>query len=140
MNAEINNETWSAYPDAFETSVIAIEGSYYYQPSCRLEQVITFIIPTKDGEFQVSNMVDSLTNKAKISFAYMDEDVLLGIYDVPEGKDNGFIKISNYDSSTKRISGSFACSIYLKQNYELPPNHPDSLVIANGQFDTYFRE
>ncbi len=137
MTMNINGLHWEGGAYALETSVLAVEGAYYHKPSCRLEQSFSVQIPAKGGVFAFNSAQDSLGNKSIPTFYYLDGDLLLGRYGIPTGRENGFIE-TLYDPVSRTITADFTVTLYLLQNYELPLDHPDSLVIVNGKVDAKF--
>jgi len=137
MKMNINGLNWEGGAYTLESSVLAVVGDYYHKPSCRLEQSFSVQLPSKEGVFAFSNELDSMGHKAVPTFYYMDEDLLLGRYGIPASKENGFIE-AHYNPSSRTITADFYVTLYLLQNYELPIDHPDSLVIVNGQLDAKF--
>ena len=140
MMAKINEEEWIGYTHGLDNNLIAIVGSYYYKPSCRLEQIISIILPGKDeGVYPLSDSMNVSSMHAEILFSFMDADLLLAHYKVEKGKISGIVEITGYNSGTEKITGNFNCTVYPYRNYGLD-NPPDSLVITNGQFETIFPE
>ena len=137
MTMNINSSEWEGGAYTLETSILAVAGVYYYKPSCRLEQSLSFNLPSKQGVFTFSNEIDSVQNKAVATFYYLDEDLLLGRYGLPEGKENGIFD-AQYDSVSRTITANFSVTLYLLQNHELPVEHLDSLVIENGYVKAIF--
>lgn len=137
IQMNVNGLDWEGGAYTLETSVLGVVGAYYEKPSCRLEQSFSMQIPSKEGVFTFSSEIDSFGNKAVPTFYYMDEDLLLGRYGIPASKENGFIE-THYNPSTRKITADFYVTLYLLQNYELPLDHPDSLLIVNGQLDAKF--
>ena len=140
MSANIDGEVWSAYPYGQVTSIIAIRGNYYYEPTCRLQQILSMKIPVKKkGVFEFAREVDLAENKASLLFTFIDVDEILANYLIRDDKETGTIEITSYTEDTGKITGTFNGIAYLDRNFGLE-NPKDSLVITNGQFETYFIE
>jgi len=137
ITATINGVNWVACPYAIDGALLGILSDYFDEPSGRIEQSLSIHLPATTGNFGFSHMVDSIGGKAYILFAYVDDDVTLAYYDIPIGKENGEVSITFYSETERRITDNFNATLFLSSNSGLE-TPPDSLVITNGQFETWF--
>ncbi len=99
---------------------------------------LNFVLPDSTGTFQIKNEVDYDNKLASATYYYVDSDVILASYNIPENKINGFIRIDSFNSTSGKIIGGFQCVLYLKNNYGLS-NPKDSIIIEEGTFETIIK-
>jgi len=133
----IDGEKYESYSYTFEDNHLTIEGVYYLSKYCMVQHLLFMDIPFREGTFRGASQIDSLQLFAKPILEYVDYDVFLAEYSIPEGKENGYIYLSKYADATKNRQGIFSFTLYKAEAWV--NNAPDSLVVY-GSFDAYFQK
>ena len=89
------------------------------------------------GLFEIASQSAANDTTATVYRNELDHDVFRAKYYPLPGRSGEFVHVSHYDSISGKFSGTFEFTVFLGNNDGIE-NYPDSLVITDGYFDTYF--
>jgi hypothetical protein len=139
LQAKIDGTDWEACPYAKKITVAFIEGNNYDLEAGILIRGLTIIIPDGVGRFKVTDHDSRSDTTATVYWSELDSDVYRAKYSPNPYKLEEYVEVTHFDSINGRITGTFAFTVYRRASDGLE-NYPDSLVITEGYFDTYFIE
>lgn len=134
-----NGQPWHAEPYAFVNinhgNGLNVGITVLDNHGLRREKIELSKVPFAPATSPVINTPPQIDDdKVGAVFLYLDEDVILGYYEILEADSSSFVTLISYDTLSKEVRGTFDLTFIAV--HKPTPDAPDTLRLRDGVFHT----
>lgn len=129
-----DGKPWTATPfcriDLIDGHTLNILLDSFWRGDYLVETLDFYKIPPAVGTYKIVRL--NTDGKPRCSLAYWDSDVVLGVYDILETKEDNRLTVDSYDTASGEIKGTFDLDLIV--SHRPYPTAPDTIRFREGKF------